>query len=88
MREPIKLLFEKYLDSVYPDARPAGKGLSSAQYRELKNAFYAAFWSALHEIGELSSKLSESRAVDILSAMEKECKAHAAEVLNRYNKTN
>jgi hypothetical protein len=75
-------LFASYLESVYPDSGPRGTHLPVTQYRELKNAFYAAVFSAITEISEIAAKLPEDKAEHAITALSTECVAHASEVLN------
>lgn len=84
----VNLIFERYLDQVYPVARPAGAKLDPIQRAELKNAFFAAWWSALHELETISSTVSEPAACALLSAIQAECQSHAAAVIEKLYRSN
>lgn len=84
----VNIIFEKYLDSVYPDARPNGTKLPPLQHKELKNAFFAAFWSALHEISQVSATLPERQAFAVLESMQEECRRHASDIIQKWYRTN
>lgn len=79
----MELLFQKYLEQIYP-----GQTLPPTQVLELKNAFFAAGWAVLHEVSEVSSKMPEHLAMLVLSSMERECKKHAGEAIDRMYRNN
>lgn len=84
----VKIVFEKYLDQIYPDAKPAGAKLNRAQYKEVKNAFYAAWFAALNETMQMAEHLTEEQALAALKTMIRECEDHGKDVLNKFYQSN
>lgn len=78
----VELLFERYIKQVYEGP------ISEVQRKELKNCFYAAYWSAIHEISSVSSALPEDVACQMLDKLSQECQDHAKEVLEKMYRSN
>lgn len=79
----VETIFKKYLESAYK-----GQQLDRIQLQELKRCFFAAYWSALTEMTQVSGQLPEDKALSVIESMLSECQSHAQEVLQQWYKTN
>jgi hypothetical protein len=79
----VETIFKRDLEFAYK-----GQPLDPIQLQELRRCFFAAYWSALTEMTEVSSKLPEETAFAVIQSMLDECQTHAKEVLQRWYKSN
>lgn len=78
----VQAMYDSYRTASFPHVT-----LSELQIKEMRNAFFAGFHCAIHEVAGLD-ELNEEESVVVVEAMVKEIKEHVAGILYNWLKSN